>query len=375
MTVNDYLRRMKQLRASDMYLKVGSAPVIRVDGKLTHMMSEDGIDVLPKFSPNETAEIAFSIMDEHQKQKFERDFEIDLAYSASGIGRFRANIFQQRNTIAVVFRLIPFDIPGFDELYLPEVIRDLASIPRGLIIVTGATGSGKSTTLAAMIDQINSTKRVHIVTVEDPIEFLHRDRDSVIEQREVLMDTHSFADALKHVVRQNPDVIMIGEMRDLESLEAALSSAETGHLVFSTMHTIDAPSTIERIINFFPPYQHAQVRVQLSLVLKGVISLRLLPRADGTGRVPAVEILTITPLVRKLIEEGKTSQISSAITGGKFYGMQTFNQSLVNLYQNGLITFEDALDASTNPEEFRLNIRGIYAGTGAEAFEFARERD
>jgi len=363
---------MMEQKASDMYIKVGSPPVLRINGSLTYMIGDDNGEVLPKFSPAEVSELAYSLMDESQKRKFEELYELDLAYSASGIGRFRCNVFRQRNTIALVFRMIPFEIPSFEELYLPEVIRDLASIPRGLIVVTGATGSGKSTTLAAMIDHINSTRRAHVVTIEDPIEFLHRDRESIIEQREVEMDTLSFAEALKHIVRQNPDVIMIGEIRDIESLSACLSAAETGHLVLTTMHTIDAPQTIERIINFFPPYQHTQVRMQLSLVLKGVISLRLLPRADGTGRVPAVEILTVTPLVRKLIEEGKTAQMAAAVTGGKFYGMQSFNQSLVSLYQNGLVTFEDALDASSNPEEFRLNIRGIYAG-GPEVYEFKQE--
>ncbi|MEW6097465.1 MAG: type IV pilus twitching motility protein PilT [bacterium] len=372
MHINEYLRKMMTEKASDMYLKVGSPPVLRINGSLTYMMGDNNVEVLPRLSPAETSELAYSLMDESQKRKFEELSELDLAYSASGIGRFRCNIFRQRNTIALVFRMIPFEIPGFEELYLPEVIRDLASIPRGLIVVTGATGSGKSTTLAAMIDHINSTRRAHILTVEDPIEFLHRDRESIIEQREVEMDTTSFAEALKHIVRQNPDVIMIGEMRDIESLSACLSAAETGHLVLTTMHTIDAPQTIERIVNFFPPYQHNQVRIQLSLVLRGVISMRLLPRADGTGRVPAVEILTVTPLVRKLIEEGKTAQMSSAVTAGRFYGMQSFNQSLVNLYQNGLVTFEDALDASSNPEEFRLNVRGIYAG-GTEVYEFKQE--
>lgn len=372
MHINEYLRKMVNDKASDMYLKVGSPPILRIDGKLTYMLQDDRLETFPRLSPAETSELSYSLLTEAQKRKFEETYELDLAYSASGIGRFRCNIFWQRNTIALVFRMIPFDIPSFEELYLPEVIRDLASIPRGLIIVTGATGSGKSTTLAAMLDHINSTRRAHIITVEDPIEFLHRDRESVIEQREVEMDTRSFPEALKHVVRQNPDVIMIGEMRDIESLSACLSAAETGHLVLTTMHTIDAPQTIERIINFFPPYQHNQVRMQLSLVLKGVISLRLLPRADGTGRIPAVEILTVTPLVRKLIEEGKSAQISSAITGGKFYGMQSFNQSLLHLYQNGLVAFEDALDASSNPEEFRLNVRGIYAG-GTEVYEVKQE--
>jgi twitching motility protein PilT len=360
-TINEFLMEMVRRRASDMYLKVGSPPVLRIDGMLTYMEKEDG-ELYDRLPPAETSELAYSIMTEEQKAKFEKKLELDLAYSASGIGRFRVNIFYQRNSIAMVFRRIPFEIPSFEELYLPEIIKDLASIPRGLIIVTGATGSGKSTTLAAMIDHINSTRRCHVITIEDPIEFLHRDREAIIEQREVEMDTHSFADALRHVVRQNPDVVMIGEMRDVESLTAALSAAETGHLVLSTMHTIDATQTIERIINFYPPYQHQQVRMQLALVLKGIISLRLVPRADGMGRVPGVEILTVTPLIRKLIEEGKTAQISSAVAGGKFYGMQTFNQSLLSFYQNGIISFEDALDASSNPEEFRLNVRGIYAG-------------
>jgi twitching motility protein PilT len=361
MHINDFLVEMVKKQASDMYLKVGSSPILRIDGRLSYMEKETG-EFYDRLSPAETSELAYSMITEEQKAKFERQFELDLSYSVSGIGRFRANVFYQRNSVAIVFRRIPFEIPLFEELYLPEIVKDLANIPRGLIVVTGATGSGKSTTLASMIDHINSTRRCHIITVEDPIEFLHRDREAIIEQREVEMDTHTFADALRHVVRQNPDVVMIGEMRDIESLSASLSAAETGHLVLSTMHTIDASQTIERIINFYPPYQHQQVRMQLALVLKGVISLRLVPRADGLGRVPGVEILTVTPLVRKLVEEGKTAQISSVISSGKFYGMQTFNQSLISFYQNGIICFEDALDASSNPEEFRLNVRGIYAG-------------
>jgi twitching motility protein PilT len=359
----DLLKLMIEENASDLYLKAGNTPIFRVDGKLTTIDDEYWQSI--RLMPKDTAEIAYSIMNDSQKHRFEENKELDIAYSVSGVGRFRVNIYYQRGSIAMVFRAIPFEIPSFEELHLPEMVKELASLPRGLVIVTGATGSGKSTTLAAMIDHINSTRRVHIITIEDPIEFLHKDRESIIEQREVEMDTICFKEALKHIVRQNPDVIMVGEMRDLESLEAVLSAAETGHLVLTTMHTTDSVQTIERIINSFPPHQANQVRIQLAMTLKGIISLRLLPRADGKGRIPAVEIMITTPYIRKLIEENKLSQIRGAIASGGFYGMHTFNQSLVNLYQQDYITFEDAMEASSNPEEFRLAVRGIYAG-GAE---------
>ncbi len=359
--LSELLKEMKKHNASDMYLKAGSVPIVRVYGKLTNMDHE--VFGTYRLSPQESANLAFSILNEDQHGKFEQRRELDLSYGLSGVGRFRINIFHQRNTIASVYRLIPFDLPGFEELHLPQGIKKLAELSRGLIVVTGATGSGKSTTLAAMIDYINGIKRKHIITIEDPIEFLFRDKESLIEQREVEMDTWSFSDALKHIVRQNPDIIMIGEMRDVLSLEAAINAAETGHLVLTTMHTINTAQTIERMINFFPPYQHAQIRLQLSIVLEGIIGMRLLSRAEISGRIPAVELLMATPLIKKLIEEGKTHQIPEFISTGKFYGMQTFNQSLENLYKQGLIGFEEAVAASSNPEEFRLTAKGIYAGT------------
>ncbi|HAW50683.1 TPA: type IV pili twitching motility protein PilT [bacterium] len=358
--IEELLTEIVSAKASDLYLKVGSPPMMRVAGKIVEFKDQKWKE--RRLTPQDTEKFAYSVMNEKQRKSFEEKMEQDLAYSVSGLGRFRINIFKQRNSIAMVFRLVPFDIPPFEDLNLPEVIRDLAETERGIIVVTGVTGSGKSTTLASMVDHINKNRRTHIVTIEDPIEFLHRDNLSIINQREVEMDTLSFADALRHVVRQNPDVIMIGEMRDLPSLQAALSAAETGHFVLTTMHTIDATQTLERIINFFPPYQHNLVRLQLALCLKSVISLRLLPRVDIEGRVPAAEVLVVTPLVKKLIEENKISQITTAIQNGDFYGMQTFNQSLVGLYQRGMITYDDALSASTNPEEFKLNIRGIYSG-------------
>jgi twitching motility protein PilT len=368
-SIEDLLYEMVKAKASDLYIKAGSPPVMRVGGKLTGIDNERWKE--RSLTPLETEALAYSLMGERQRKKFEQEMEADLAYSASGLGRFRVNIFRQRNSVAMVLRLVPFTIPPFETLNLPEVIIELAETERGIVLATGATGSGKSTTLAAMIDHINRTRRAHIVTIEDPIEFLHRDNLSIINQREVEMDTLSFADALRHVVRQNPDVIMIGEMRDLASLQAAMSAAETGHFVLTTMHTIDATQTIERIINFFPPHQHNHIRLQLALCLRAIISLRLLPRCDVEGgRIPACEILIVTPLIKKLIEENKISQIPSAIAGGGFYGMQTFNQSLVSLYQRQMITYEEALNASTNPEEFKLNVRGIYSGKEVSMEEF-----
>ncbi|MEW6102581.1 MAG: PilT/PilU family type 4a pilus ATPase [bacterium] len=359
-SIEELLGLMVEAKASDLFIKVGSPPVVRVAGRLVNLQSEKWKE--RRLTPQETESFAYSVMNEKQRKNFEEKMEQDLAYSASGLGRFRINIFRQRNSIAMALRLVPFNIPPFEDLNLPEVIRELAETERGIIIVTGVTGSGKSTTLASMVDHINKQRRCHIVTVEDPIEFLHRDALSIINQREVEMDTLSFNDALIHVVRQNPDVIMVGEMRDITSLQAALSAAETGHFVLTTMHTLDATQTLERIINFFPPYQHNQIRMQLVLCLKAIISLRLLPRCDIEGRVPGCEVLVVTPFIRKLIEENKISQIPSAIADGGFYGMQTFNQSLIGLYQRGMVSYDDALSASTNPEEFKLNIRGIYSG-------------
>ncbi|MDI6704035.1 MAG: PilT/PilU family type 4a pilus ATPase [bacterium] len=364
--IRELLKIMVDRGASDIHLKVGSPPVLRVDGRLQYIDSDNWRD--RRLSPKETEMIAKGIItNPEQMEKFKKTNEADLAYSVSGIGRFRVCVFCQRGSIGIVLRFVPFEIPEFETLNLPDVVLRLAEEPRGLILVTGQAGSGKSTTLAAMIEHINRTRSSHIVTIEDPIEFLHKDKKSIIDQREVGLDTLSFHGALRHILRQDPDVILIGEMRDLETITAALSAAETGHLVLSTLHTIDASQTIERIINFYPPHQHNQIRMQLSLILKGIISMRLLPAATG-GQVPAVEVLVATGLVKKLIFEGRTAEITDAIVKGKFYGMQTFNQSLISLYQNGKITYDEALSAASNPEELKLHLSGIFAGEESSAF-------
>jgi twitching motility protein PilT len=300
-------------------------------------------------------------MSARQKEKFKNNFEIDIAYNVPNLGRFRCNIFQQRGTVGLVLRVIPAKILSIKELLLPPVLEKICQEQRGLVLCTGTTGSGKSTTLAAMIDHINSTRNEHVMTVEDPIEFLHRDKKSIVNQREVDVDTKGFSLALRSALRQDPDVILVGEMRDYETIETALTAAETGHLVFSTLHTLDATETINRIIAVFPPHQQKQIRLQLGAVLKAVISLRLMPRADGLGRVPAAEILIRTNYVRECIEnKEKTKSIKDAIQQGTSqYGMQTFDQSLYSLYKSGLITLEEALKRATNPNEFKLKIQGI----------------
>jgi twitching motility protein PilT len=305
--------------------------------------------------------MAFSIMSSRQKEKFKNNYEIDIAYSVPGLGRFRCNIFQQRGTVGMVLRVIPVKILSIRELMLPTVLEKIAEERRGLILCTGTTGSGKSTTLAAMIDYINAHRTEHIMTVEDPIEFLHRDKKSIVNQREVEVDTKSFSQALRSALRQDPDVILVGEMRDYETIETALTAAETGHLVLSTLHTMDATETVNRIISVFPPHQQKQIRLQLAAVLKAVISLRLLPRADGLGRVPATEVLISTAYIRDCIEnKEKTKLIKDAISQGTSqYGMQTFDQSLYILYKNGLITLDEALRRASNPDEFRLKLSGI----------------
>jgi twitching motility protein PilT len=303
-------------------------------------------------------------------EKFRKFQEVDLAYSVAGLGRFRANVFQQRGTVGLVLRVIPFGIRSIDDLGLPPVLKSIAQEERGLILVTGTTGSGKSTTLAAMIDHVNATRSAHIMTIEDPIEYLHRDYQSIVNQREVSVDTTSFAKALRSALRQDPDVILVGEMRDYETVETALNAAETGHLVFSTLHTLDATETVNRIISVFPPHQQRQVRIQLSSVLKAAISQRLMPRADGLGRVPAVEVMITTPFIRDcIVDKDRTSQIHSAIAAGTSqYGMQSFDQSIFSLYQQGLVTLEEALRWATNVDEFKLKVQGI-----ATTSELARE--
>lgn len=346
--------------ASDLHLRAGSTPVIRVNGELKPLSG------VTKLNQDETLEMAFSMMSNRQKQHFKEVFEVDLGYGVTGLGRFRVNIFQQRNSIGIVARVISDNIRNFNDLGLPPVLNKIASENRGLILVTGTTGSGKSTTLAAMVDQINQQRNCHIVTIEDPIEFLHKDKESYITQREVDVDTRSFAEALRGSLRQDPDVILVGEMRDLETIETALVAAETGHLVLSTLHTLDAAETLTRIISAFPPYQQKSIRIQLAGLLKAVVSQRLMKSSKGNSRVPAVEVLISTPLIRDyILHEEKTGSIRDVIAAGTSqYGMQTFDQSLFYLYQSGLVALEEALRGATNPDEFRLRLAGIQNTTG-----------
>jgi twitching motility protein PilT len=357
MHINDLLKVAIDQGASDLHLKVGSHPVIRVDGQLRSLPEQK------RLMQEDTIAMAFSIMDAKQKEKFKTNLDLDIAYSVPGLGRFRVNIFQQRGTVGIVCRVIPIGIKTIRDLMLPPVLEKIASEPRGLVLCTGTTGSGKSTTLAAMIDQINATRAEHIITVEDPIEFLHRDKKSIVNQREVGIDTRNFAAALRSALREDPDVILVGEMRDYETIETALLAAETGHLVFSTLHTLDATETITRIISVFPPHQQKQVRLQLAAVLRAVVSLRLLPKADGKGRVPAVEVMIGTATIRDCIEnKEKTKLIRDYIEQGfSQYGMQTFDQSLLFLYKNGHIALEEALRRATNPDDFRLKVAGVHS--------------
>jgi len=355
MNINDLLKIAVDRKASDLHLKVGGHPVIRVDGELTPLPE------LKRLMQEDTIAMAFSIMNARQKQRFKEELELDIAYKVPGLGRFRCNVFQQRGAVGLVLRVIPARILTIRELMLPPVLERICEERRGLVLCTGTTGSGKSTSLAAMIDYINASRTEHIITVEDPIEFLHRDKKSIVNQREIDVDTRTFSSALRAALRQDPDVILVGEMRDYETIETALLAAETGHLVFSTLHTLDATETINRIISVFPPHHQKQIRIQLSQVLKSVISLRLVPRADGIGRVPAAEVLISTAYIRECIEnKEKTKFIREQIAlGTSQYGMQTFDQSLYQLFKSGLITLDEALRRATNPDEFRLKIQGV----------------
>ena len=355
MNVNDLLKIAVERKASDLHLKVGSHPVLRIDGTLTPLPE------LKRLMQEDTIAMAFSMMNARQKQRFKDEFEIDIAYSVPGLGRFRCNIFQQRGTVGLVLRVIPGRILTIRELMLPPALEKICEEQRGLVLCTGTTGSGKSTTLASMIDYINGLRTEHIVTIEDPVEFLHRDKRSIVNQREIDVDTRGFAIALRSALRQDPDVILVGEMRDYETIETALLAAETGHLVFSTLHTLDATETINRIIAVFPPHHQKQIRIQLATVLKAVISLRLLPRADGIGRVPAAEVMIVTPYIKDCIEnKEKTKYIREQIAlGTSQYGMQTFDQSLFQLYKAGLITLEEAMKRASNPDEFKLKLQGV----------------
>ncbi|PLX96133.1 MAG: type IV pili twitching motility protein PilT [Desulfuromonas sp.] len=364
MKLNDILSMALKANTSDVHLKAGLPPVFRIDGNLRPLPKA------PRLTADMIHEMCDAIMNDRQRARFDEIHEVDLAYGVPGLGRFRVNVFSQRNSMSAVFRAIPYKIQTLDDLELPAVLKKIAMEHRGLVLVTGATGSGKSTTLAAMLDYINGQRTAHIVTIEDPIEYLHRDRKCIINQREVGFDTDAFGTALKGSLRQDPDVILVGEMRDLETTETALAAAETGHLVLSTMHTIDAPETITRIVAMFPPHQQRQIRLQLSGVLKGVISQRLIPRASGKGRVAAIEVMVSTARTRDLIDDReKTVLLKDAIAQGyTTYGMQTFDQSLMDLVQRGVITFDEALRQSSNPDDFKLKYSGI-SSTGNQGWQ------
>lgn len=355
MDLRELLKIAVERKASDLHIKVGSPPVIRIDNRLIPLTEK------PRVSQEDALRMISSVMNEEQRETFKEKHEIDLAYSVQGLGRFRANVFQQRSTIGMVMRVIPMKIDSIEELNLPPVVEKLAMEARGLILVTGATGTGKTSTLATMVEHMNVHRTAHIITIEDPIEYLVRDKKCLVNQREVGTDTDSFAEALRSALRQDPDVILVGEMRDYETISTAILAAETGHLVLSTLHTVDATETINRIISVFPPYQQRQVRLQLASLLKGIISMRLIPRADGRGRVPAVEIMVATATMREcIVDSDRTRKIPDFIAAGHSqYGMQTFDQSLMILYKRGLITFEEALLWASNPDDFALRARGI----------------
>lgn len=351
--IDGLLKLMTERGSSDLHLKVGSPPAVRLNGKLMLLREYETL------KPDQTKALALGMMDEHQRASFENHCECDFAYSLSGVGRFRVNVFHQRGSVGMTLRRVATERATIEELGLPPVIRRLADEPRGLVLVTGTAGSGKTTTLAAMIDHVNHTREGHIVTIEDPIEVLHADDKCIINQREIGIDTGSYADALRHVVRQDPDVILIGEMRDHETVSAALTAAEIGNLVFSTLHTIDSTETVNRIIDFFPPYQQKQIRLMLASTLKGIVSLRLIPSING-GLVPAVEVLVMTGTIREYITDPeKTYLIRDAMEEGEYYGMQTFDQSLLNLYQDQRITLDDAMAMAHNAHDFKIKVRQL----------------
>ncbi len=354
--LHQLLKAMIEKDASDLHITTASPPQLRIDGKL-HPLK------MPPLSPPETKQLCYSILTDAQKHKFEENNELDLSFGVRGLSRFRSNIFTQRGAVAGAFRAIPYKIMGFDELGLPPVVTELTQKPRGLILVTGPTGSGKSTTLATIIDKINTERSEHIVTIEDPIEYLHPHKSCVVNQREVGSDTSSFTTALKYILRQDPDVVLIGELRDLETIEAALTVAETGHLAFATLHTNSCVQTINRIVDVFPPFQQSQVRAQLSFVLEGVMSQSLLPRANGPGRALAIEIMVPNSAIRNLIREDKLHQIYSQMQiGQEKFGMQTMNQALAALFQKRLISMDDALGRSSDADELRNLINSGSAG-------------
>lgn len=368
MELNEILTIAVKAKGSDIHIKVGLPPLVRIDGRL------HSIPNIQRLSPAQVDGIAKIIMNDRQRRMFEENSEVDLGYAIPALGRFRVSVYRQRGTVAMVFRSISFAIPSLEELNLPPILRKICMEERGLIMVTGTTGSGKSSTMAAMVDFINNNRTCNIITIEDPIEFLHRDNKSIISQREVGTDTMTFASALKGALRQDPDVILVGEMRDYETIETAITAAETGHLVISTLHTSDAPETINRIISVFPPYHQRQVRLQLSGIVKGVISQRLVPKADGKGRVPAVEVMLGTKRVREYIDDKeKTKLLHDAISQGFVsYGMQTFDQSLMKLYSNGLISYDEALRQASNPDDFALKVSGVSSTSDASWDDFQK---
>ena len=343
--IDELLRTLVSQEGSDLHIKSDEPPVYRIHGQLVR-------SGMPVLAAADTKALLYEVLNEERRARFERTHQLDMSYSIPGVSRFRVNVFRQKNSVGAVLRVIPLTIKTIDELGLPPVMKKTCLLPRGLILVTGPTGSGKSTSLAAMIDLINDNKSCHIITIEDPIEFLHRDKRACVNQREVGIDTHSFANSLKHVMRQNPDIIMVGEMRDLETIQLAITAAETGHLVLATLHTADAAQTVDRIIDVFPPGQQQQVRLQLSTTLQAVFSQALLPRADGKGRVVAYEVMTCNPALRSIIREGKTHQIYSNIQSGAKFGMVTLDACLKDLYLKGVINMDDAIAKSSNPHEF-----------------------
>src|SRR5213594_2418353 len=346
-TLSELLKKMIEMGGSDLHITTNSAPRVRVHGKLRPLD-------MPPLTAADTKSLAYSVLTDAQKHRFEENLELDFSFGLKNLARFRGNVFNQRGAVGAVFRTIPWEIKGFDALSLPAVVKGLCDKPRGLVLVTGPTGSGKSTTLAAMLDKINADRHDHIVTIEEPVEFLHGHKNCLVNQREVHADTHSFGSALRAALRQDPDVVLIGEMRDLETIESALRIAETGHLTFGTLHTNSASSTINRVIDVFPAHQQSQIRAQLSLVLEGILCQALLPKASGSGRAMAMEILIPNAAIRNLIREDKIHQIYSAMQSGQEkFGMQTFNQALHTLYQQKSITLETALARSSNPEELQ----------------------
>ena len=345
--LHQLLKAMVEKGSSDLHITTGSPPQLRIDGRLVPLKT-------PPLTPVETKQLCYSILADAQKHKFEEENELDLSFGVKGLSRFRANLFMQRGAVAAAFRTIPFKILTFQELGLPAIVGELAKKPRGLVLVTGPTGSGKSTTLASIIDKINTERHDHIITIEDPIEYLHPHKNCVVNQREVGADTHSFKKALKYILRQDPDVVLVGEMRDLETIEAALVVSETGHLAFGTLHTNSCVQTMNRIIDVFPPYQQTQIRAQLSFVLEGVMSQNLIPRASGPGRVLAIEVMVPNPAIRNLIREDKIHQIYSQMQVGQTkFGMQTFNQSIAILVQRGQVALDEALNRSSDQDELR----------------------